>query len=49
MTIYMSREGWDPINRYNHGDLYVKKGLLTQYIVVHMVSWNLNVPLVSPC
>jgi len=23
----MSREGWYDINRFNHGDLYVKRGL----------------------
>jgi hypothetical protein len=27
MEIYMLREGWDPINRFNHGDIYVKRGL----------------------
>jgi len=25
MEIYMSREGWDHISRFNHGYLYTKK------------------------
>ena len=24
MKMFMSREGWDHINRFNHGDSYVK-------------------------
>jgi hypothetical protein len=31
--IYMSREGQATINRFNHGDVYIKRGLVSHYTV----------------
>ena len=31
--IDMSREGQDSINRFNHGDVYIKRGLVSHYTV----------------
>ena len=29
MDIYIPREGWDPLNRVNHGGAYVKRELVS--------------------
>jgi hypothetical protein len=33
IDIYMSREGQATINRFNHGDVYIKRGLVSHYTV----------------